>query len=152
MARCSADSGGYPDFEVVTNGEGPDGFRLEAVLRSEGSGLRLETALKDYGRTVTTWSPSVGSLAEWGLLIDSTGDALVLASPKEAALIRKSLQTIATVRPSQVPVAVTRPPQSVRPKASPETRESIQRLRNGIPSDSATARRNRCCPGATVIQ
>ena len=70
---------GYPDFEVVTNGEGGDAFRLEAVLRSEGSGLRLETAFKDHGRTVTTWSPSVGSLAEWGLLIDSTSDALVQA-------------------------------------------------------------------------
>jgi len=70
---------GYPDFEVVTGGAGDDGFRLEAVLHAEGPGLRLETALKDHGRTVETWSPSVGSPGQWSLLVDSTSDALVRA-------------------------------------------------------------------------
>ena len=70
---------GYPDFEVVTSGPGGNAFYLEAVLHAEGSGLRLETALKDHGRTVETWAPSVGSLSQWSLLVDSASDALVLA-------------------------------------------------------------------------
>ena len=70
---------GYPDFDVVTTGEGSDGFQLESVVQADGSGLRLESALKDHGRTVETWRPSVDSVGKWGLLIDSTSDALVLA-------------------------------------------------------------------------
>jgi hypothetical protein len=70
---------GYPDFEVVTSGAGADGFRLEAVLHAQGPGLRLETALEDGGRTVATVSSSVGSPAQWSLLVDSTSDALVRA-------------------------------------------------------------------------
>ncbi len=70
---------GYPDFEVVDKGQGDEGFELEAVLQTDGSGLRLTSALKDHGRTVATSAPSVASLPEWGLLVDSTSDALVYA-------------------------------------------------------------------------
>ena len=70
---------GYPDFEVVTDGQGADAFRLEAVLHTEGSGLRLEAVIKDHGRTVANSSPSVSSTAEWSRLVDSTSDALVEA-------------------------------------------------------------------------